>query len=170
MARPVLDRMLRAATAPVPADYAPEGAFLVEPYLVVNAVEGLAPGTYRYREGGLLLLQEGRFRRQAGFVCLEQPLAADAAVTVFLMAPLEAVLDRLGDRGYRAAQLEGGVAGGRLYLGAYAHGYGATGVTFYDDEVTALFSPHAEGRACLLAMALGESPRLTREGIRPATR
>src|SRR3546814_12552976 len=31
-------------------------------------------------------------------------------------------------RGYRAAQLEGGIVGGRLYLAAYALGFGATGL------------------------------------------
>ena len=38
--------------------------------------------------------------------CLEQPLGALAAGTMFLLAALGPVLDTLGNRGYRAAQLE----------------------------------------------------------------
>ena len=49
----------------------------------------------------------------------------------------------LCNRGYRAAQLEGGITGGRLYLAAYAQRFGATGLTFFDDEVTEFLSPHA---------------------------
>ena len=51
-----------------------------------------------------------------------------------------------GNRGYRAAQLEGGITGGRLYLGGYAQRFGASGLTFFDDEVTEFFAPHAAGK------------------------
>ena len=44
-------------------------------------------------------------------------------------------LVRLGERGYRAAQLKAGARVGRVCLAAYALGFGATGLTFYDDEV-----------------------------------
>jgi hypothetical protein len=54
------------------------------------------------------------------------------------------------------------VVAGRLYLGAYAHRFGATGLTFYDDEATAFFSPVAAGTECMLVVAIGESPRLAR--------
>jgi SagB-type dehydrogenase family enzyme len=162
----VLATVLEAATRGVPTDYVPGGARLVQPYLVVNAVEGLAPGAYAW-EGGPRLLEAGRFAAQAGYLCLEQRLGMDAAVTCFLMAPLGRVLDVMGDRGYRAAQLEAGVVGGRMYLAAYAHRFGATGLTFYDDEVAEFFSPHAAGRECMLVVALGESPRLRRPSRGP---
>ena len=82
----------------------------------MNAVEGLAPGSYSYRraERSLELLREGRFRSEAGHLALDQPLAADAAVNVFSLVELPRVLDRFGNRGYRAAQLEGGITGGRF--------------------------------------------------------
>lgn len=158
----VLRTVLAGATRGIPTDYAPRGWELVQPYLVVNAVRELASGAYVWEEGDLRLLQEGRFAAQAGYLCLEQRLGMDAAVAVFLMAPLDRVLDVAGDRGYRLAQLEGGVVGGLVYLGAYAHRFGATGLTFYDDDVTEFFSPHAAGKACLLVVAVGESPRLRR--------
>ena len=162
-----LARTLRAATRPILSDYAPPGAVLVEPYLIVNAVEGLAPGAYVYRDGDFVSLREGNFRKEAGDLCLEQRLGVDAAATIFLMADLDFVLQAGGDRGYRVAQLEGGITGGRIYLGAYAHRFGATGLTFYDDLVTEFFSPDAAGKSCLLVVAVGESPRLAR--YRPHT-
>jgi len=153
----VLATTLGLDTLSIWTDY---GDHLIEPYVIANAVEGLDPGAYVYRQGGLELLRAGDFRREAGYLCLEQRLAADAAAAIFLMADLDGVLDALGDRGYRAAQLEGGIVAGRIYLGAYAHRFGATGLTFYDDDVTEFFSPDAAGKSCMLVVVVGESPRL----------
>ena len=69
------------------------------------------------------------------------------------------ILQRFGNRGYRAAQLEAGIIGGKLYLSAYAQRLGATGLTFYDDEVTAFFSPHAAGKSVMFLTALGRSAK-----------
>ena len=69
----------------------------------------------------------GDFRDQAGFLGLEQDLPKDAAADVFFTVELERLTERFGDRAYRAAQLEAGVMGGRLYLAAYAQGFGASG-------------------------------------------
>ena len=68
-----------------------------------------------------------------------------------------------GDRGYGAGQLEGGLLGGRMYLAAYGHWFGATGLTFFDDAVAEFFQPEFAGRSCLLVVAVGDSPRLRRE-------
>lgn len=155
----VLDQILDHATRGVPTDYAPEDSRLVTPYLIANGVSGLTPGAYAWEKGDLRLVREGVFRREAGFLCLEQRLGADAAATIFLMTALGPILETLGDRGYRALQLEGGIVAGKVYLGSYAFRFGATGLTFYDDEVTAFFSPDAAGRSCILVVALGESVR-----------
>ena len=52
-----------------------------------------------------------------------------------------------------------GIVGGRLYLAAYALRFGATGLTFLDDEVTEFFSPHAEGKSVMFLTALGRTAR-----------
>jgi len=53
--------------------------------------------------------------------------------------------------------------GGKLYLAAYAQGLGATGLTFFDDDVTAFFSPHAAGKSVMFLVALGKpAPRRER--------
>jgi hypothetical protein len=82
----------------------------------------------------------------------------------YCLADLKPVLARFGNRGYRAAQLEGGIVGGRLYLAAYALRFGATGLTFLDDEVTEFFSPHAEGKSVTFLTALGRTVRRSRRG------
>jgi SagB-type dehydrogenase family enzyme len=156
----VLRTILERATVGIPTDYATAGARLVEPYLIANEVQGLDPGAYVFRDGELRLMERGDFRQEAGFLCLEQELGATAAATHFLMTDLPRSLDALGARGYRAAQLEAGIFAGRLYLGAYAHRFGATGLTFYDDAVAEFFSPDAAGKSCVLVTAIGESPRL----------
>ena len=157
-----LSTVLECVTRGVSADFLdPPGSSLLDLYLIVSAVEGLSPGTYRYRrsERALELLREGDHRRAAGRLGLMQELPADAAVNVYALAPLPPVLERYGNRGYRAAQLEGGITGGRIYLAAYAQRFGATGLTFLDDEVTEFFSPSAAGRSVMFLVALGHPDR-----------
>lgn len=150
-----LDRALRGLNA----DFleSPQ-AQLNEAYLIVNAVDGLAPGAYVYHPDrqALELLKTGNFRSTAGELALHQDLAADASVAVFFLADLPPILARQGNRGYRAAQLDASLAAGRLYLAAYALGFGATGLTFFDDAVTNFFSPHAQGKSVMFLIALGK--------------
>ncbi len=153
-----LSTVLDRATRGIPADFTePLGATLLDLYLIVNDVDGVAPGTYYYRrvDRALELLAKGGFRQASGRLGLSQQLPADAAVNVYCLSSLLPILTRFGNRGYRAAQLEGGITGGRMYLAAYALGLGATGLTFFDDEVTEFFSPHAAGKEVLFLTALG---------------
>jgi SagB-type dehydrogenase family enzyme len=157
-----LSTLLDRSTRGVPADFVdPVGSQLNHLYLVVHAVEGLESGAYVFhRDRGLLeSLKQGNFRAQAGYLGLEQELPADAAVDIFFLADLREILQRFGNRGYRAVQLEAGILGGKLYLGAYAQRLGATGLTFYDDEVTGFFSPHAEGKSAIFLVAVGRSTK-----------
>jgi len=157
-----LSTLLDRATRGVPADFLdPAGAQLNDVYLIVNAVEGLSPGAYFFRreERSLELLKEGDFREQAAYLGLEQELPGDASVAVFFLADLPPILERFGNRGYRATQLEAGILGGKLYLAAYAQRLGATGLTFFDDDVTSFFSPHAAGKSAIFLTAVGKSAR-----------
>jgi SagB-type dehydrogenase family enzyme len=153
-----LSTMLRAATRGIDADY---GAYPSELYLIVHAVDGLAAGTYVYhREAdGLELLRAGSLRREAGYLGLGQELPADASVNIYLLCDLEPLLARFGNRGYRVAQLDAAIIGGKLYLAAYALRLGASGLTFFDDDVTDFFSPHAAGKSVMFLMAVGKGRR-----------
>jgi SagB-type dehydrogenase family enzyme len=157
-----LSTMLNRATRGVPADFLePQGAQLNDLYLIVNAVEGVNPGAYVFhRDRGVLeCLKEGNFRAQAGYLGLEQELPAEAAVDIFFLADLQGILQRFGNRGYRAVQLEAGILSGKLYLAAYAQRLGATGLTFYDDDVTRFFSPHAQSKSTIMLVATGKSAK-----------
>ncbi|TMG39002.1 MAG: SagB/ThcOx family dehydrogenase [Chloroflexi bacterium] len=164
-----LSTILIAALHPLAADFLRSVQGINTAYLVVNAVDSLLSGAYvldpQTRE--LTLLRSGAFRSEAAYLCLEQPLLGQAAAVIFLMADINQVTSRLGPRGYRAALLEGGVAGGRLYLAAYSLKLGATGTTFYDDEVTKFFSPHAAGKSPTLAIGIGRDPRFLRSPNNP---
>lgn len=155
-----LSTMLDRSTRGIPADFlTPAGSQLNDMYLIVNAVEGLATGSYFYHREKRALepLRHGNLRKLAGYLGLEQQLPADASVSVFFLADLRKILERFGNRGYRAAQLEAGIVGGKLYLSAYAQRLGATGLTFYDDDVVRFFSPHAEGKIAVFLVVLGKS-------------
>ncbi|MDP9020106.1 MAG: SagB family peptide dehydrogenase [Actinomycetota bacterium] len=149
---PLLTWGMAAATRHVPGDFAAPGRSLVEHGLSVHAVDGVVPGAYRWRGHGLELVRPGEMRGQAAHLCLDQPLGGDSAYTAFHLSELGGLLSAVGDRGYRAAQLEGGVVAGRLALAAFTLGFGATGLTFYDDEVSAFFNTAA---ACLLVTSVG---------------
>jgi nitroreductase len=148
--RPQLGALLRAAAAPIPGDVF--SGDLIQRFLIVNAVEGMEPGKYM---GDHELIEPGDFRRFAAGLALGQPIAGQAAVNIYFMAHLDAVFERLGDRGYRVAQMAGAIAGGRVELAATAAGLGATGLTFFDDEVTEFFEPAAQGRQVMYLVSAG---------------
>ena len=150
----ILDR----ATRGIPADFLqPAGMQLNDLYLIINSVEGLRSGAYFYRreDRALEQLTAGEFREKAAYLALGQELAGDASATIFFMADLKPLLEGFGNRGYRVAQMEAAIIGGKIYLAAYAIGRGATGLTFYDDDVTDFFSPHAEGKSCIFVTSIG---------------
>jgi SagB-type dehydrogenase family enzyme len=112
--------------------------------LIANAVDGLEPGIYRYTSRDAFeLVRAGEVRRPAGYLLLEQEFGARAATVIFVLADLDRVLAELGNRGYRVAQLEGGIRLGRIYLGATARGWGVTGSTFYDEDVSRALATEA---------------------------
>lgn len=150
----ILDRSTRG----FPSDFSGDSrAQLNDIYLIVNRVDGLEAGAYFFRraEGALESLKVGGFSDRAAHLTLNQALGGDSAVTLFFMSDLNRLLEAYGNRGYRAAQIESSVIGGRAYLASYALKRGATGLTFYDDDVTEFFSPHAEGKSCIFVVAIG---------------
>jgi SagB-type dehydrogenase family enzyme len=165
--------LLYCSMREIPADFLDAGdgtvaaAHLNQPYLIVHAVDGLQPGAYALDRDGraLELIRAGEFRKEAGYLALEQALPAEAAATIFFIADLNAVFERLGNRGYRAAQLEAGIIGGKMYLAAYAQGFGASGLTFYDDDVTEFFSPRAQGKSAIFQVAVGKAAKRRMEVV-----
>ena len=162
--------LLDRSTRGVASDVLVPGAPLTDLYLIVNGVEGLAPGVYLHhpRLGAVELLREGTFRAEARRIAADQSYAGDAHVNLYYLAHLPSILDRYGNRGYRLAQLEGALHAGKLHLGTHALGLGAVGSTAYDDEVIEFFSPHAAGKDYGFVTVFGKR----RSGLtgRPAAR
>ena len=69
------------------------------------------------------------------------------------MTNLNPELGRFGKRGFWLAQLDASITAGKIFLAAYAQKLGASGLTIYDDQVTGLCSPHAEGRSVVFHLA-----------------
>jgi len=157
----VLDR----ATRGVPGDWSGRdggvvdedgpGLALNDVYVLASGIEDVPDGSYQFHPARGELERIGDLgERTKAHLALDQPWAGEAHANVYLMADIEAITDRLGNRGYRLAQLEAGVVLGRLYLATYAHrNLGGTGLTFYDDLVTEHLSPRAAGTTptCLFA-------------------
>jgi nitroreductase len=143
------------ATRPVSMDAVPTGHTLLTYHLSVHDVEGIDSGYYHHDGCRLLMhrpipIEEARAR--SAHLCLDQPVAGDAAYTLFVGSELDSVFRSQGDRGYRAAQTEAGIVVGRLQLAATALGFGASGLTFFDDEVAKSFATDSN---TMLACALG---------------
>lgn len=162
-----LSTMLEAASQDLPADFPGEpGARLTQAYLLVNNVQGLESGSYFYHPElrALETLKRGEFRQEAGYLGLQQELPSDASVDLFFLTDLNAVLENYGNRGYRIAQTEAAIRAGKVYLAAYALRLGASGLTFFDDDVTEFFSPHAAGKSVMFLIALGRPRPRRRTG------
>jgi len=163
-----LAAILRHSRKGVPTDFLEsQGDSLLDLYLIVNAVDDVPSGSYfcSHVDDGLYQLKGGEFRHEAGHLGFEQALPHDASAVAFFMADLDRILERYGNRGYRAAQLEAGIVGGKLYLAAHSLGLGASGLTFYDDEVTEFFSPNAAGKSAMFVVPLGVTAAVNR--VRP---
>jgi hypothetical protein len=83
---------------------------------------------------------------------MEQEHPRDAAVNVFQVGDIDAIVEHLGPRGYRWAQFEAGIRAGRLQVGAFMPSLGAAASTFFDDEVSKLLGTRD---APLLMVAIG---------------
>ncbi|HLI46183.1 MAG TPA: SagB/ThcOx family dehydrogenase [Geobacterales bacterium] len=153
-----LSKILEKAMSPLNADFLGDSAnSLIDIFLIANDVEDLESGAYHYDKERRVVevLKKGKFRNLASYLCLEQELAGDASVVFFLMTDLKKVLEKYGNRGYRLCNYEAGIRAGMIYLAAYSLNLGATGLTFYDDDVIDFFSPHAKDRQNMLVVAVG---------------
>lgn len=124
--------------------------------LVVNRVQGLASGIYRYdRRHVLHLVRGGDFAAAAESAALSQSVIGDAAVVLVLSAERGPMLAE-GARGYRHGMIEAGLIGERWLLGASARRLGACPVgAFYDDEAAALINIDPQREWVLHFAALG---------------
>jgi SagB-type dehydrogenase family enzyme len=148
MERQELEQLLDFATRDWRADWrgnfggettqVERGVDFVALHLYVHRVRDCEPGVYRWDQvnRNLEQLHAGNVQRVAAFLSLEQSLAGNSCFTISMIADLAEAARVFGNRGYRYAYFEAGAIGQRLYVGAEALGWNATGIgAFYDDDV-----------------------------------
>ena len=147
-------------------DYRPSSFKLTDLYFIANSVEGLKKGGYYFNtvDNSMDFLTDLPSPDFSGHLCLDQSLFANASAVIFLMADLKKILKVLGNRGYRAVQMEGGIVAGKVYLSSYAYGIGSSGSTFYDDEVSEFFSYHDGKKDTMIAVGIGIPPYKSKSG------
>ncbi|MGA8221936.1 MAG: SagB/ThcOx family dehydrogenase [Candidatus Acidiferrales bacterium] len=148
MERAEVEQLMDFATRDWPADWrgnfggemtpVASGADFVTLYLYFHRVRDCEPGVYRWAKLSRRLeqLHRGNVERVAAYLSLEQALAGNACFAVSMIADLSEAARVFGNRGYRYVHFEAGAIGQRLYVGAEALGWNATGIgAFYDDDV-----------------------------------
>lgn len=109
-------------------------------YAIVHRVEGMEPGVYRNNT----LIKAGDFSQKAGYLCVEQAIAKDSAVTFFLTSTY---------KNYQTALQWAGLLGHRFYLASNYRGISCSGIGAYYDEETKAFLETKED--ILYAIAIG---------------
>ncbi|QFS43393.1 nitroreductase family protein [Nostoc sphaeroides] len=112
----------------------------IEIYSVVHRVEGMTPGLYK----GTYLIKAGNFSEKTGYLCINQAIAKDSAVTLFFVS------DYLN---YQTAMQIAGFLGHRLYLTSNYLGIQCSGIgAYYDDETQELLETNKD---VLYGMVIG---------------
>jgi SagB-type dehydrogenase family enzyme len=109
----------------------------LESYLLINRVEGLAPGLYRYLplEHALQLVPEsGAIAPFVAQACLGQRMLTDCAVAFLWTAVVARMTWRYSQRGYRYLHLDAGHVCQNLHLAAEAIGCGVCAIAAFDDD------------------------------------
>ncbi|MEH2148863.1 SagB/ThcOx family dehydrogenase [Nostoc sp.] len=112
----------------------------IEIYSVVHRVNGMTPGLYK----GTHLVKTGNFSEKTGYLCINQAIAKDGAVTLFFVS------DYLN---YQTAMQIAGFLGQRLYLTSNYLGIQCSGIgAYYDDETQELLETNKD---VLYGMVIG---------------
>ena len=130
----------------------------LDTWLVVNRVEGIEPGLYRYDVANARLeaVRRGDLSRTIASACLDQDMAATAAVVfVWVAVPMRAK-QRYRERAYRYIYLDAGHIGENLHLAAVALGLGCCAIgAFLDDEVNEILGVDGASETAVYLSVVG---------------
>jgi len=110
----------------------------LETFILVNKVDGLTPGLYRY------LALEHKIQEfiisdvicdKITHGCLGQDFVKESAVTFIWVCVVERMTWRYGERGYRYVLLDAGHVCQNLYLAAESLGCGVCAIGAFDDDI-----------------------------------
>ena len=123
----------------------------------MHRIDGLEPGVYVFRphNRGLARIHAEDLGPALEQSLVSRPVDQLAAVHLILATDLAPILERFGNRGYRLTQVEAGMTAGRLALAAQSMGLGAPVLDFFDDGMSRVLSPHADGKEVILTLGLG---------------
>ncbi len=110
----------------------------LETYLLVNNVEEMNPGLYRFLalEHKLLEIETADSIKDDIITgCLGQEMAGECAVTFIWTSVVQRMTWRYGERGYRYIHLDAGHVCQNLYLAAEAISCGVCAIAAFDDDV-----------------------------------
>lgn len=110
----------------------------LETFLLVNRVNGLEVGLYRYAalDHRLATVDAGpEIVQEITAACLAQPMIPESAVTFLWSADIYRMNWRYGERGYRYVFIEAGHACQNLYLAAEAVRCGVCAIGAFDDDL-----------------------------------
>jgi len=108
-----------------------------ETYLVINKVDGIKPGLYRYisLEHALLPVEVNEsVAERIAEACLQQNQITNSAVSFIWVVVTERMYWRYGERGYRYLHLDAGHVCQNLYLAAEAIKSGVCAIAAFDDD------------------------------------
>lgn len=108
-----------------------------ETYLLVNRVQGLEQGLYRFlaiQHKLLPLTLEESISDKITRACLDQSQVKNSAVTFLMIAIVERMTWRYGERGYRYLHLDAGHAIQNVYLAAENIRCGVCAIGAFDDK------------------------------------
>lgn len=109
-----------------------------ETFLLINNVDGLQPGLYRFvasQHALLRLAAPEDIRDEITHACWDQSQIANSAVTFLWVAVVERMYWRYVERGYRYLFLDAGHVCQNLYLAAEAIDCGVCAIAAYDDQL-----------------------------------
>lgn len=108
-----------------------------ETYLLINNVDGITPGLYRFLaiEHGLISVSLDKYiSDKVSKACLNQTFITSSAVTFIWIAVPYRMNWRYGERGYRYLFLDAGHVCQNLYISAESINCGACAIAAYSDD------------------------------------
>ena len=109
-----------------------------ETFLLVNRVEGLVPGLYRFlaSEHALILVNDAdKIADVLVEACYGQKMVGKAAVAFFWAAIVDRMFWRYDERGYRYLHLDAGHVCQNLYLAGESIDCGTCAIAAFDDDL-----------------------------------
>ncbi len=133
-----------------------------ETYLLINRVQGIEAGLYRYLplEHALeqISLEEGLADRITA-ACMRQAMVRNSGVTFIWTAVRYRTYWRYGERGYRYFHLDAGHVCQNLYLASAVVDSGCCGIAaFFDDDINGILGLDGEEQFTVYIATVGKKP------------